>query len=307
MEGYKYDALPDPVEMTEDIVENRWMFNGLQSAKYSEYRYEVAEEGKYSYDFPEADYVVLHPDGSEVYYIKDRDKWQIVGEASIQQGNKQPVIVHYQIPLDGCFPSPTQPRSFYGSPFEYVNTRGEKVQMRINIIDGSAYSGKLYLPEGVYDAYRVERSVTYDYDLSVADIFAKKAFVSYYFLDIVTQELLMEMRLDTDRSVKWIKYKSTRGSEPVINVKGRNQFALYPSTSFGDNLRLDFLNFGRGAYTFEVYNIMGKKMWTQRYLIDGDTTLKEDLSFLPRGTYIYTLLDSGKNRVITRRFSIIKA
>ena len=305
--GFKLDDLPDDVEMSEDNTDNVWMFLELQSATYEEFRFEKAGNGQYSYHFPQADFVMMNPDASEVYYIKDNEKWYVIGEASLKKGSIEPLFIDYQIPTDGCYPTLGQSKSFYGSPFEIVNVEGTKVKMRKNVIDSRAISGKLYLPEGYYEAYRVEREVAYDYDLSMADEYAAKAYQSYFFLDKVSGELLMEVRLDTDRSIDWIKYKSSAGNVPVRSRVGKNQFALYPSTSFGDNLRLDFLNFGRGDYTLEVYNIMGKKMWSRQYDIIGDTTLKENLSFLPKGTYIYALLDSDRNRIATRRLAIIKA
>ncbi|MFT4567813.1 MAG: hypothetical protein ACI9FN_002780 [Saprospiraceae bacterium] len=305
--GFKLDELPDNVEMSEDNMDNVWMFLGLQSATYEEYRFEKAGNGQYSYHFPQADFVMMNPDASEQYFIKDNEKWYIVGHASLKKGSIEPLFIDYQIPIDGCYPEFGQSRSFYGSPFEIVNSEDAKLRLRMNVKDSRTISGKLYLPEGVYEAYRVEREVTYDYDLSVAEEYASKAYQSYFFLDRVSGELLMEVRLDTDRSIDWIKYKSSAGDVPVRSRVGKNQFALYPSTSFGDNLRLDFLNFGKGNYTLEVYNIMGKRMWSRQYDILGDTTLKENLSFLPKGTYIYALLDGDRNRIATRRLAIIKA
>jgi len=305
--GFKLDELPDEVDMSDDNVDNVWMFLGLQSATYEEYRFEKAKSGQYSFHFPQADYVLKKPDTSEEYYIKDQDKWYIIGEASLKKGSIEPLFIDYQIPLDGCYPTFGQPRSFYGSPFEVENAEGTKVSIRKNVKDGSSVSGKIYLPEGVYEAYRIEREVVYDYDLSVAQEYAAKAYQSYFFIDKVSGEVLMEVRLDTDRSIDWIKYKSSSDNVPIRSRVGKDQFALYPSTSFGDNLRMDFLNFGKGNYTLEVYNIMGKRVWSRQYAIIGDTTLKEDLSFLPKGTYIYALLDANQNRIATRKLAIIKA
>ena len=70
---------------------------------------------------------------------------------------------------------------------------------------------------------------------------------------------------------------------------------------------MNFQNFEKGRYSLVIYNTIGSRIWSNSYDISGDTTLKEDLSFLPRGTYIYTILDEYQNAIVTKRLAIIKS
>jgi len=223
------------------------------------------------------------------------------------QGNGElPLRQNFRRPLKGCFPSSNARTSIYGTSFEWQISNGEAIDIQLNVSDARDASGKLYLPQGIFDAYRVERKVSY-----ISKIIGGVAktdfedYTSYFYLDQDTEELLMEVRLEIDGSIDWIKYKSTdEGTIPTFS-SSKNQFALYPSPSFGDDIRLDFRNFDKGKYSLIVYNVFGKMLWSQEYYISSDTTIRADLSFLPKGTYTYRLQDANRNTLVARRLAII--
>jgi len=76
--------------------------------------------------------------------------------------------------------------------------------------------------------------------------------------------------------------------------------------SYG-SVRLEFLNFEEGRYMLIIRDIIGKEIWRNSYHIKGPTTIKEDLSFLSRGTYTYTISDIDRNVFVTKRLAIIKS
>ncbi len=304
--GFKLDQLPDDsYDLGKSGSGNIWMFSGLQSSVYEEYLF-VPARGKHHHQlFPEADYVLLYPDGTEVFYIVDQGSWSIVGEITGDTQSTQPRTTQYRIPLEGCYSSSMGHTKVYGSLFTFSSKTLGDVAVRLDVKEEGDANGKLYLPQGVYDAYRIKRSISYSYEALIQTEFSKVDYTSYLFIDKDTGELLLEVRMDTAHKIAWIRYKSTDEGIPDRLHLGESQFVLYPTMSFGDNIRVDFTNFNPGSYTLEVYNIMSKKLWSKSYSIQGDRTIKIDLSFLPKGTYIYTLMDGNMNRIVARPLAIL--
>lgn len=79
---------------------------------------------------------------------------------------------------------------------------------------------------------------------------------------------------------------------------------VYPNPTLGP-VRFDFINLEPGLYQIEIYNILGLKVRTEEVLINGSRTVPVDLSDLKKGTYIYRLVDSGKNAIRSKRLVII--
>lgn len=304
--GFKVDRLPDTYDLGDKGERNLWLFQNLQSVTYEEFRLTRTSIGKFSLDYPEADYVMIAPGGTEVYLTKSQNTWSQVSKVMPQQSGELPMRYDFNIPLKTCFPSPDDRLALYGTTFPWMMASEDKATVRISISDQPDAQGKLYLPEGIYDAYRIERKVTHTSQTENAVNEAGLVdYNSYIFLDIDTKELLMEVRMELDGSIDWIKYRASQAGTILNTNSGINQFALYPSPSFGDNLRLDFRNFEKGNYTLHVYNVFGKLLWSQNYNINSDTTIKADLSFLPKGTYTYRLQDEDRNTIVARRMAII--
>jgi len=306
--GFKVDRLPDNFDLGTASENNRWLFSSLKSATYNSYQFLSADQGRYNSNFPEAEYVVRAPNGTESYYYQDRSKWYIVGRATLKKGAIEPVLVFFKIPLQACYPGYNKRSRAYGTSYEVTVSSEELIEnfvVRENYRDSQDATGRLYLPQGIYDAYRVKREVGFQTELPAKHApFALDGYTSYLFVDEVTEELLMEVRLDAAEQIETITYMADESDVPVRPAVGPNQFTLYPTTSFGD-IRMDFVNFEAGTYYLEVYNIIGKKLWSKSYDITDDVTIKEDLSELSKGTYVYTVLDHHRNNLVTRRLAIL--
>lgn len=307
--GFKVDRLPDNFDVGTPGDNNTWLFSSLQSATFIQYFLDGAESGKYSVQFPEADYVVKKPDGSEEYIYEDRGKWYTVGRVMLEKDAIEPIVLRYKRPNVACMMAADGTSRLTSQSYDIERTNKEGIkeifvvqENQSEVVDAK---GRLYLPQGIFDAYRVKKDVTVNTTLSASLVpFDIEGYTTYLFLDEVTEEVLLELRMDAAGEIEWASYKADDSFVPTKPKVGNNQFTLYPTTSFGD-IRMDFVNFEKGEYTFEVYNIIGKKFWSTRYQISGDMTLKEDLTFLPKGTYMYTISDRNRNNLITRRFAII--
>lgn len=86
---------------------------------------------------------------------------------------------------------------------------------------------------------------------------------------------------------------------PTVSVKA------YPNPVI-DNLNLKFEDFDAGHYDVKVYNIVGRQIMSNNYFISGDETIRIDVTNLPKGTYLYSVVDSNGETVITKRIIVAR-
>ncbi|MEL6390409.1 MAG: hypothetical protein AAFQ02_09615 [Bacteroidota bacterium] len=303
--GFKEDRLPDNFDIGRPGDGNLWMFTTLQSATYHKHRLDKARSGNYEAFFPAAESVLLCHDGTEIYYKRQGSYWVAIGQAIAPATRGESAILKYQGSLVSCFPDRRNQSIESSVQFAWIDERSqEESNIRETHKDIRDASGMLYLPDGVYEADRITRDIEYYSDVDLPKRFALSPRRQYIFVDQITEEILMIVDMDQANQVRRVFYRSDKEiiSRTISSNKG--QFSLYPTTSFGE-IRLDFNGFESGDYHFEVYNIIGKKLWSTRYRIDGNMTIKEDLTFLSKGSYLYTVLDEEGNAVVTRRLAII--
>ncbi len=290
---YMVDDLPDQFDLGVTGDNNLWLFAGLMSPRSYLYIYASAEKGKYFEHFPESSMVLREPWGKEVYYGTRGDKWYILGEGNLGADSYVPEIYKYQIPLPACAPE----RDNF-SRSANVKYEIDSVQTYYSIVDIKDAAGALYLADGIYDAHRVHRTITDNSNNSTTEI--------YTYVDMHTGDFLLEATLDEDGSISKVIYKTSNPKPGKDLSLTKNNFLLYPNSGYGP-IRMEFKNFDAGPYTFIVKDITGKEIWRNTYSIIGDITLKEDLSFLPRGLYVYAIKDASQNQILTRRLAIIKS
>jgi len=87
---------------------------------------------------------------------------------------------------------------------------------------------------------------------------------------------------------------------------GLNQVHVYPNPSFGQ-LNLALIDMEPGDYTFDIYNLVGYKMWSEKIQLNSSKALYNyDLSTLETGIYIYGLKDYRGAYVQTRRLVLVE-
>ena len=290
---YMVDELPEQFDLGVEGDNNQWLFAELMSPRSYKYIYTSADNGKYFDHFPNSSMVLREPWGKEIYYGTRDDKWYILGEASLKLESFVPSIATYRVPLSAC--APTR----FGSPrLSQVNYLLDSTEVNYNIEDIKDASGALYLSDGIYDAHRVKRTISSD-DTNSDEII-------YYFVDMHTGDFLLEASIGDNGLIDKVIYKT---NSPIIDKDislERNSFLLYPNRSYGQ-IRMEFKNFTAGTYHLMVTDIIGKNIWQGSYKVSGAETIKEDLSFLPRGVYTYAIVDSEQNTILTRRLAIIKS
>jgi len=181
--------------------------------------------------------------------------------------------------------------------------------------------GKLFLPDNNFLTNRIK--VTEHYEIRLYDTKSGKAIP--YFDDEMKFELLpvkqnsssyefysnklnyiaAKVNLNQDGSISSIDYQSRDPRAQGVNLESRfSDFVLYPNPTF--NLAKVFIsNHEAGSYSLAVYNIIGKKLWQRTITVDGQSIIKENFGFLPKGTYLISLLDKNGNILRTTRLVII--
>lgn len=113
------------------------------------------------------------------------------------------------------------------------------------------------------------------------------------------------IRVDDKNQLINIDYQSRKSSRQSVNTStNRNDFVLYPNPTY--NVAKIFIkNKQSGNYSLAIYNIIGKKLWHRDIEVNGETIIKENFGFLPKGTYLISLHDENGNILKTTRLIII--
>lgn len=103
-----------------------------------------------------------------------------------------------------------------------------------------------------------------------------------------------------------IEFQSSIDNDSDFNMTGsiNKDLVLYPNPTYGIT-KLLFSNFSEGLYTIDVYNVIGKKVWSKQQNIDRESVFKADFSFLRKGTYLISVKDKSGNPVTTKKLIII--
>lgn len=78
----------------------------------------------------------------------------------------------------------------------------------------------------------------------------------------------------------------------------------YPNPTYGP-INFELIGVPIQDTRMEVYNIIGKKLFSKSYSRANGLIINEDVSFLQKGTYMYSFFDSKGQKLKTKRFSII--
>jgi len=102
-----------------------------------------------------------------------------------------------------------------------------------------------------------------------------------------------------------VEYK---GNLIVNNIKvlapDANLITAFPNPSFG-NVSIQMVNYPLGEYRMKVYNVVGKELWAESFLLRSNRVFKADLLHLSKGTYLYSIFDKNGKKLVTKRIAIL--
>lgn len=127
----------------------------------------------------------------------------------------------------------------------------------------------------------------------------------YLFFSNSSKLWLAKIRPNSNTEGYVIEYQDDDNDANEINIsnKTRDVF-IYPNPTYGD-CKLLFSNFAESNYTIEIYNVIGKKIWTKQQFIDPESIYYFDYSFLRKGTYLISIKDKSDNLLLTKKLVII--
>lgn len=331
---YKLDNLPENIDLLEPGTNLIWNFAELKAPVVHAFRYQSSSEGIYSHLFDQTEIMLKDPWGLEKYYRVTQNSARLMAEViPVKEVDGSPLIKIYEQPMQVW----TSDRAQEGTQISNGRWYIELNEWQLNKLDINGYelvridadeeiievvdaTGTLYLPESRNEVRRMERKKN-----SLLTVRGKKGdswvdlepallekipldieleSTEYVFINPDQNEVIAQVAVRDGETIS-VLYKAREENSRIYTHSSDPDFILYPSTSFGQ-VRLDFVNFQSGEYTLEVFNIIGRKIWSSDYYVENNRTLKEDLSFLPKGTYLYSLFDRDRNKLYTRRIAIIK-
>ncbi len=183
--------------------------------------------------------------------------------------------------------------------------------------------GKMILESGnTYDVLRLKETNTYNANLYIKsesqwvevevddvteleDKMKNRVIEKYHFYNNLSKEPIALAWMGKHNEIRKLLYKDTDSALVLPTDKGETKVYLYPNPSFGA-INAVFINVKPGNYTIRISNILGKKIWSQDYKLDRSGIFKENLSYLSKGPYLYTITGPNGNRLVTRKITILK-
>ncbi|KAA3626955.1 MAG: T9SS C-terminal target domain-containing protein [Bacteroidetes bacterium] len=216
--------------------------------------------------------------------------------------------------------------------FEDLPITPDSLRIRVAIdqtyfVDGW---GTLTIPGGIFDVLRQKRTEIRETrldalvgflgwqdvtdialgaigDENITEALGKDTIVEYHFYSNEAKEAIAIVEMDdTGEIVNGVEYKSL---DVVNNVQQVS--ALKPGVyAFPNpvivNARFEFSNLPKDTYNLTIYNIIGEPLWNKKYYIDRSHVDKVDVSFLRKGTYLYSLSNSEGRTIVTKRLVVIR-
>jgi hypothetical protein len=313
-----------------------WDYRFLQTPLFEEQRYtpsafyKLSSQSGKTFTYPIA--------GMEYIFVSDRNGLEEIGFLLQSNPSGRKVPVYYDKPLSWDASTLSyQQRKVLKSDFSYTLKRSdlpEEVAQDIPssiddfLVKGSKTSvrdcdawGSLMLPGETLKVNRVRVSTTvklriyhaktgklipyFDDDMIRKIIPMKAKFRTYEFYSKDYPFITAQIEVTDKNILSNIKFQSRKTSSRRINTtSGKNDFTLYPNPTY--NIAKIFINNrSKGNYSLAVYNIIGKKLWERNITVDGETIIKENFAFLPKGTYLISLLDENGNILRTTRLIIV--
>jgi hypothetical protein len=104
--------------------------------------------------------------------------------------------------------------------------------------------------------------------------------------------------------IKNLEFQENEVSPISINFSyDEGEIIAWPNPTMGP-IHFEVFNHPYDEYKLEIYNLVGKKLYTKSFSKMDGRRLFADLSSLKRGTYIYSIFDGKGKKLLTKRISM---
>jgi hypothetical protein len=334
------DGMPDDIDLLEPGANKNWIFTSLQSPFTQEVIFEDPSEG--SQNVPEASMVVKSGEVLERYYKSYGNKIEEIAYKTVDPITNQIEVFAYYVEPVLFRKAPLE----YGYVFEHESkipfTISSEIipdtllemlpivpdSIRIILVTSRFDSvdawGSLELPSANYEVLR-EKSISYttteieafvfgtwievptDLIDPTGELLPSDTTYSYQFYSNDSKEIIAAVTVDEKDNASSVTYKADdiKNDIPVVQ-QGQTNVFIYPNPSYGD-VRFELVSFKPGTYRIDVRSVIGKKIWSKHLEIkSANSSHKENLSFLPKGTFLYSIVSETGETIATKRLVIMK-
>ncbi len=321
----------------EDVT---WDFSYLQAPYQKEVSIEPAINGQRSRDFPDADLVLKEVNGYERYlqqsgnnlieigrtggywFLEDVDqliKYEvkpIIRKSGMNYGQSYSDRSSFTIDLSRADLARLRSTNI---PAAFDSLRYEVSVINEISADGV---GQLILPLSFYEVIRLRHEI----EMTITPYIKSKLGWRNYnenndpdLLPIIPTGIfhfsryeywsetasMAVMSVDVIGDSFTARYVASDPSIPKVKVYNQSKDVLaFPNPTYGE-IEIQLINLPPGRYTLEIDNIFGQSLHKEEFNVNHTRKMKTDLSFLSRGTYLYSIIDSRGNKIATKRVVII--
>jgi hypothetical protein len=184
--------------------------------------------------------------------------------------------------------------------------------------------GQLILPHSIYDAIRVKSEIHLSIKAYIKESLGWKEWngsilsssnpssIPQGEFDMTQYEFWSEdqelpvLSIERQNSGDYVvNYLAVNSNIPKVKVEGQKKDVLaHPNPTYGE-IEFQLVSLPPGVYELKVYNIVGKPIHSSSHRVGQSRKIRTDLSFLSKGTYLYSILDPQGNKITTKRVMII--
>jgi len=320
----------------------QWDFTNLQAPFSSSVIYKNPANGSGSANFPTADLLVEILGESETYYNVTSNQVQLLGTYGNDPANFgltlvvdfEPALIERRAPLNFIDQHisnanvlvPFSADEIPGGILDSLVLAPDSIRIRIaidrtDLVD--AY-GTLQIPGGSFEVLRQKRTemretlveakfaiggwvdVT-NFIPGAGDLLGEQTVESYIFWSDEAKEPIAVVTMDETNSMpQRVEFKAIDFVSSVSKaVRAKPSMFAYPNPAVED-VRFDFSNIPPGNYQLKIINILGVTVYNQTIWINGNRTVKVDLSDFRKGTYLYSLLGKDDLTLATKRLIVLR-
>ena len=216
-----------------------------------------------------------------------------------------------------------------GLPIKPDSIRVKFESNRVDLVDSW---GKMNIPNGSFDVLREKRTNFTNTKIEIKvpilgwlDLstlggiggglggvnLGKDTTVQYHYFSNSAKEAIAVVSVDPKNldsvlnvTFKAINIKVTDINE-ILDVENVNSLSLYPNPAVNE-VNIKVSDVPSGNYNLVVYNILGRQIMRKSYYINGNTVIKEDVTALPKGNFLFSLSNSSGKIINTKRLLIIR-
>lgn len=104
------------------------------------------------------------------------------------------------------------------------------------------------------------------------------------------------------REVKDLKIQF-KSDAKLIDENSR-EIISFPNPTYGE-VFFDLINYPKAKYRLEVYNVIGRKIFSKTFGDSSNSDMMADLTELKKGVYLYSIFDENNKKLTSKRISIV--